>query len=256
MNDESAFILKDDIALVTGGGTGLGQGIAKALAGAGARIVVAGRRQDVLQRACETIGVDRCVAVTGDITDDEDRAIMLDRAANAFGSPVTILVNNAGVHLKKPAAEVSDDEFQAVMSTHVNAGFALARGVHSQMFEAGRGSIVFLASMTSLIGMPSVVAYTAAKCAVAGLTRALAAEWAPHGVRVNAIAPGWIESPMLRQALSNDLSREQKILSRTPMAGFGEPRDIGQAAVYLCSPAGKFINGIILPVDGGASMAL
>ena len=108
--------------------------------------------------------------------------------------------------------------------------------------------------MASLMGMPLVIAYSAAKSAYVGMARTLAAEVSPHGVRVNAIAPGWIESPMLRKALSGDEKRTNKILSRTPMAKFGEPADIGWAAVYLCSPAAKFVTGMVLPVDGGAAM--
>jgi gluconate 5-dehydrogenase len=108
--------------------------------------------------------------------------------------------------------------------------------------------------MTSLIGMPRVIAYTTAKTAFAGLVRGLTAELAPCGVRVNAIAPGWIESPMLHEALDQDAERRNKILSRTPMGRFGESEDIGAAAVYLCSPAGRFVTGVVLPVDGGASI--
>jgi len=104
------------------------------------------------------------------------------------------------------------------------------------------------------MGMPLVIAYSAAKSAYLGITRSLAAEVSPHGVRVNAIAPGWIESPMLRKALAGDEARSNKILGRTPMGKFGEPADIGWAAVYLCSFAAKFVTGMILPVDGGASM--
>jgi gluconate 5-dehydrogenase len=108
--------------------------------------------------------------------------------------------------------------------------------------------------MTSLIGLPRVIAYTTAKTAFVGLVRGLAVELSPCGVRVNAIAPGWIESPMLHQALDQDAERKSRILSRTPMGRFGEAGDIGAAAVYLCSPAGRFVTGVLLPVDGGASI--
>jgi len=112
---------------------------------------------------------------------------------------------------------------------------------------------LFTASMTAIIGMPLVIAYSAAKSAYVGMVRGLSAEVAPYNVRVNAIAPGWIESPMLRKALDGDEARSNKILSRTPMGRFGEPDDIGWAAVYLCSPAARFVTGVLLPIDGGAS---
>jgi NAD(P)-dependent dehydrogenase (short-subunit alcohol dehydrogenase family) len=163
-------------------------------------------------------------------------------------------VNNAGVHLKKPAREVTDAEFQAVIQTHVFAAFSLAREASKTMLKRGHGSILFTASMTSLIGMPNVVAYSAAKSAYLGLVKSLATEWGGSGIRVNAIAPGWIESDMLEKALAGDPARKARILARTPMARFGAPADIGWAAVYLCSPAAKFINGVVLPVDGGASI--
>lgn len=130
----------------------------------------------------------------------------------------------------------------------------LPRAVLPGMLERGHGNILFTASMTSLMGMPMVIAYSAAKSAYLGMVRSLATEVSGGGVRVNAIAPGWIESPMLRKALSGDEKRTNKILSRTPMAKFGEPEDIGWAAVYLSSPAAKFLTGVVLPVDGGASI--
>lgn len=254
MAGSNEFLLRDEVALVTGGGTGLGLGAATALADAGAKVIIVGRRSDVLEQARESIGRERCTFVGGDVTHQQDRERMLSDARHAFGCPVTILVNSAGIHLKKPAENVSDEEFQTVMATHVNAAFAISREAYRQMKLAGHGSIVFIASMTSFIGMPNVVAYTAAKCAVVGLTRALAADWSKEGIRVNAVAPGWIESPMLREALADDAERVRKILSRTPMGRFGSPEDIGAAVVYLCSPAARFVNGVVFPVDGGASM--
>jgi NAD(P)-dependent dehydrogenase (short-subunit alcohol dehydrogenase family) len=155
--------------------------------------------------------------------------------------------------LKKPATETSDAEFASVLQTHVLGAFALTREVGRRMIERRNGCILFIASMVSFIGMPQVVAYSAAKTAYLGLVRALATEWGPHGVRVNAIAPGWIASDMLDQALRGDPPRRARILARIPMGKFGEPDDIGWAAVYLASPAAKYVNGVILPVDGGAA---
>ena len=122
------------------------------------------------------------------------------------------------------------------------------------MIERRSGSILFITSMAAIFGIPQVVAYTAAKSACTGMVRALATELSPHGVRVNAIAPGWIETDMTRKAMDGDPERRRKILGRTPMGRFGETDDIGQAAVFLCSPAAKFITGVVLPVDGGASI--
>ena len=158
------------------------------------------------------------------------------------------------MHLKKPSTETSDAEFAAVMQTHVFGAFALTREAGRRMVARKSGSVLFTASMASLMGLPLVVAYSAAKSAYVGMVRSLATEWGQHGVRVNAIAPGWIGSPMLDAALAGDPARKAKILERTPLNTFGEPDDIGWAAVYLCSPAAKFITGVVLPVDGGAAI--
>jgi len=167
---------------------------------------------------------------------------------------LSILVNNAGVHLKKPLVNTSEAEFQAVLNTHVMGAFRLSRAAAGKMIPQGTGAILFIASMTSLIGMPNVVAYSAAKAAYLGMVRSLACELSPGGVRVNAIAPGWIDTPMLHQALDGDSARKARILERTPMGRFGDPEDVGWAAVYLCSPASRFLTGVVLPVDGGASI--
>jgi gluconate 5-dehydrogenase len=206
-----------------------------------------------LKRACAEIGTSAS-AVSFDITNLHAADRLVAAAEEATVSPVTILVNNAGIHLKKSAVETTPAEFQSVLTTHVCAAQALTRAVLPGMLERRKGHILFTASMTSLIGMPMVIAYSAAKSAYLGMVRALAAEVSGGGVRVNAIAPGWIESPMLRKALAGDTAREAKILGRTPMGRFGDPDDIGWAAVFLSSKAGKFITGTVLPVDGGASI--
>jgi gluconate 5-dehydrogenase len=163
-------------------------------------------------------------------------------------------VNNAGVHLKKSALETSDAEFAAVLQTHLFGAFALSREVGRGMVRRKAGNILFTASMASLFGIPLVVAYSAAKSAYVGMVRTLAVELGAEGVRVNGIAPGWIESDMMNKALSGDPARKARILGRTPLNRFGQAEDIGWAAVYLCSPAAKFITGVMLPVDGGVSI--
>lgn len=253
MNDLPAFSLEGETALITGGGSGLGFGIATCMAAAGARVVLVGRRAAELERACTEIGT-AASAVPFDITNLHAADQLVAAAEEGAASPVTILVNNAGIHLKKSAVETTPEEFQSVLTTHVCAAQALTRAVLPGMLDRGHGNILFTASMTSLMGMPMVIAYSAAKSAYLGMVRSLATEVSGGGVRVNAIAPGWIESPMLRKALAGDTIREAKILGRTPMGRFGAPEDIGWAAVFLSSQAGKFISGTVLPVDGGASI--
>ena len=246
------FSLEGEHALITGGGTGLGLAMAQCLVAAGARVTLVGRRPEPLAAACAQLGAS-AAGVAADITDPERLATLVPEAEAGHG-PLTILINNAGVHLKKPAAATSDAEFQAVIQTHLFAAFSLSREAATGMLERGHGSILLTASMTSFIGMTQVVAYSAAKSAYLGVVRALAAEWSSQGVRVNAIAPGWIESEMLDKALAGDPARRAKIISRTPMGHMGEPHDIGWAAVYLCSRAAKFVTGVVLPIDGGASI--
>jgi gluconate 5-dehydrogenase len=247
------FRLDNEVALITGGGSGLGFGMAKCFVAAGAKVVLVGRRESEVRRAASELGPSAGF-VPHDITQLDRAAELLTRAESTAGSPISILINNAGIHLKKPAVETAPAEFNAVLQTHVVAAHALTAAAARGMLQRKHGSILFTASMASLFGIPYVVAYSAAKSAYLGMVRTLATELSPGGVRVNAIAPGWIDSPMLRQALSNDPPRQQKILGRTPMGKFGEADDIGWAAVYLCSPAAKFVTGAVLPVDGGASI--
>lgn len=249
----SPFDLTGETAVITGGGTGLGLGMARCLAAAGARVVLVGRREAELSSAAAGIGA-AATYVVRDVTRLDGAADLLAECESVADAPLSILINNAGNHCKKPAVQTTPADFQAVLLTHVLAAHALTAAALPGMTSRRHGSILFIASMTSLIGVPLVVAYSAAKSAYLGMVRSLSSEVSPHGVRVNAIAPGWIETPMLRQAMNNDPAREQKVLSRTPMAGFGEPADIGWAAVYLCSPAAKFVTGAVLPVDGGASI--
>jgi gluconate 5-dehydrogenase len=246
------YSLQGGHALITGGGTGLGLAIARCFVAAGARVTIVGRRPEPLRAACQQLGAN-AASISADITDPARVAALVPEAEQKQG-PLTILVNNAGIHLKKPATLTTDAEFQSVIQTHLFAAFSLSRLVSKGMLERRGGSILFTASMTSFIGMPQVVAYSAAKSAYLGVVRALASEWSSQGVRVNAIAPGWIQSDMLEKALAGDPARRAKIISRTPMGCMGEPCDVGWAAVYLCSPAAKFVTGTVLPIDGGASI--
>lgn len=246
------FRLDGEVALITGGGTGLGLAMARRMAGAGGRVVITGRREEVLRGAVAEIG-GGTEYIVHDVTQLGEAASLVGQVTERFGAP-TILVNNAGINLKKICTETSDEDFERIMRTNVTGAFALSRAAAAGMAERRRGSILFIASMASLFGIPGVVAYSAAKTAILGMVRTMAVDLSPRGVRVNAIAPGWIDSAMLRKAFDGDPARRDRILARTPMGDVGQPDDVAWAAVYLCSPAARFVTGAVLPVDGGVSI--
>lgn len=244
------FSLSGQTAVITGGGTGIGFGVATSFVEAGAKVVLVGRREEELSKAVATLGEAASYQIH-DITQLDQAQSLIERVTAAHGQ-IDILVNNAGVHIKKKAVDTTDEDFQRMMQTHVFGAYALSRAVIPQMAARGSGSLLFMASMTSYIGMPLVVTYAAAKSAYLGIVHTLATELAPEGIRVNGIAPGWIGSDMTRAALDKDPVRKQKVMMRIAMGKMGEPSDIGNAAVYLSSPAAKYITGVVLPVDGGA----
>lgn len=246
------FSLNNEIALVTGGATGIGLGIARALIEAGARVVLSSRNEEALKEAAGQLG-DQAAYRVHDVTAFARSESFVAEVEETIG-PISILINNAGNHLKKPSEEVSSGEFKAVLDVHVLGAHEITVAVGKRMIARGRGSILFIASMASLFGIPNVVAYSAAKAGYLGMVRGLATEWGPKGIRVNAIAPGWIDSEMMRKAVDADPERQQKILARTPLGVFGQAEDIGWAAAFLCSSAARFITGVCLPVDGGAAI--
>lgn len=245
-------------AVVTGGGTGLGLATAAAFLDAGARVTIVGRRADVLEEAVRglrggreptDVAVGSVVGDVADLASIPELVVRLERIA-----PIDVLVNNAGRHQRKPTLEVSDDDLAAVLDVNVRGTFALTREVARAMCERGGGSIVVITSMAALFGIPGVASYTASKSALDGLVRHLAVEFAPRGVRVNAIAPGFIETAMNRPIFEKDPARLQRILARTPLGRLGEPRDVAEAAVFLASDAASFVTGVSLAVDGGNSV--
>ena len=248
----AVFSLEGELTVVTGGGTGIGRAIAQAMHAAGSRVVLVGRREAELAAAVKAMGPGASYAVH-DITVTAQSRALIERVTEEHG-PITCLVNNAGRHLKKPAVETTPQEFLDVLNTHILGAHELTRLVIPRMIQRRHGNILFTASMASLFGIPLVVAYAAAKSAMLGMVRTLSTELSPHGVRVNAIAPGWIDTEMSRGAFAGDPERKRKILSRTPMAKLGDPADVGWAAVYLASPAAQFVTGAVLPIDGGVSM--
>jgi NAD(P)-dependent dehydrogenase (short-subunit alcohol dehydrogenase family) len=248
----SAFSLAGKHALVTGGGTGIGLAISRAFCEQGARVVITGRREDVLRTACESLGRNASYR-TCDIAKLQSLPALVEEIEKN-GAPLDILVNNAGINLKKPALEVTDEEFDRIIQTNLNGLFALTREVGRGMAKRGRGAILNITSMAALYGLTKIPAYAASKTAVLGLTRVLASELASSGIRVNAIAPGFIFSDMTDKALNSDPERKRRVIERTPMGRMGQAEEVAAAAVFLCSDAASFITGVNLPVDGGNSI--
>jgi len=247
----AAFDLTGRTAVVTGARRGIGLAMAEALARAGADIVGVSARLEA--RGSE---VERRVRATGRRF-TALRADLADRAAvrqladdlTAAGPP-DILVNNGGTIARAPAVEHPDEIWDHVIEVNLTSQFVLSREIGRLMVARGHGKIIFTASLLSFQGGVNVPGYAASKSGVAGLTRALANEWAPHGVNVNAIAPGYIATDNTR-ALRDDPDRNQAILTRIPAGRWGRADDIGGATVFLASSASDYVNGIVLPVDGG-----
>jgi gluconate 5-dehydrogenase len=250
---QGPFSLSGKKALVTGGGTGLGLGIAKALVNAGAHVIIAGRRESVLQEVSKNSD-DKISFEYLDVTNRAQVPSFVSGLEEKYG-PVDILVNNAGQHLKKPVFETTDEEFDRVLNTNLLSVFTLTREFIIRMKERRSGSIVMVSSMTGLFGMDKVVAYGTSKTGVIGMMHQLVMDCSAYGIRINSIAPGWIRSEMLEKALNGDKERKEKVLGRIPFKDFGEAEDIGNAVVYLSSPAAKYVTGVTLPVDGGATFA-
>jgi gluconate 5-dehydrogenase len=246
------FSLHGKNALITGGGTGIGLAISHAFIEAGARVIITGRRADVLEEACQKLGADASFRAC-DISRPQE-GIALIEALEKENTALDILVNNAGINAKKPSLEVTDEEFNRIIQTNLNGLFAITREAAKHMVVRGRGVILNISSMAAIYGLTKVAAYASSKSAVVGLTRTLAAELGVNGVRVNAIAPGFIFSDMTAKALDADPERKKRVLDRTPMARMGQAREVAAAAVFLCSDAASFITGVNLPVDGGNSI--
>ena len=240
------------VAIVTGGGSGLGYAIAQKFVEAGITTIIAGRDKEKLDKAKEQLG-EHCHARTCDVSNLASIPGFVSGLLTEFGQ-IDILVNNAGINLKKEFTEVTDEDFQNIITTNVTAVFSMSREVVKHMLPRETGVIINISSMAAQYGLPKVIAYSASKTAIDGMTRAMAVELSPKGIRVNAIAPGFIYSAMTEKALNSDPERKAKVFGRTPMGHMGQPEDIGNAAAFLVSDAAKYITGVILPVDGGNSI--
>ena len=240
------------LALITGGGSGIGLAIAEKFVQNNILTVIIGRDQQKLNAAREKLG-DLCRPICLDLDDLPSLPGLVRQITDQYGR-IDILVNNAGINMKKDFSEVTDEEFLGVLHTNVVSMFALSREVVKYMIGNGGGNIINISSMASRYGIPKVIAYTASKSAIEGMTRAMAVELSPQGIRVNCIAPGFIATDMSEKALNGDTERKQKVFSRTPMGRLGEPADIGDAALFLASDGAKYLTGVVLPVDGGNSI--
>ncbi|WP_298326042.1 2-dehydro-3-deoxy-D-gluconate 5-dehydrogenase KduD [Haloactinopolyspora sp.] len=245
------FDLSGRVAVVTGARRGIGLAMAEALAAAGADIIGVSAKLEPTGSDVEK----RVRAAGRQFTpiraDLADRAAVqeLIRRLKSLG-PIDILVNNGGTIARRPAVEHPDDMWDHVIEVNLTSQFHVSREIGADMVRRGRGKIIFTASLLSFQGGVNVPSYTASKSGVAGLTKALANEWAAHGVNVNAIAPGYIATDNT-QALRDDPERSQSILARIPAGRWGQAEDLGGATVFLASSASDYVNGVVLPVDGG-----
>lgn len=241
------------IAIVTGGGSGIGFAIAEKLVQNTIHTIIIGRDESKLCTAKQKLG-ELCETVTCDLSDLSSIPGLVNKIVEKHGR-IDVVVNNAGINMKKEFTQVTDEDFQKIILTNLTAVFSLSREVVKCMIEKEiKGCIINISSMASQYGIPKVIAYTASKSAVEGMTRAMAVELSPKGIRVNCIAPGFIATDMSAKALNNDPERKNKALGRTPMGELGSPSDIGDAAAFLASDAAKYITGVVLPVDGGNSI--
>jgi NAD(P)-dependent dehydrogenase (short-subunit alcohol dehydrogenase family) len=240
------------IAIVTGGGSGIGLAIAQKFVQTGIRTIIIGRDKEKLAAAKEQLG-SLCHPISQDLNDLAAIPGLIRRIAAEYGR-IDILVNNAGINMKKELTDVTDDEFESILHTNLRSVFAVSREVIKVMLPQQTGNIINISSMAAQYGIPRVIAYTASKSAIEGMTKAMAVELSPMGILVNCIAPGFIATDMSSKALNGDAERKQKIFARTPLGRLGEPADIGDAALFLASDQAKYITGVVLPIDGGNSI--
>lgn len=251
------FDLTGQIALVTGGASGIGKAIAAAFVQQGAHVLVGSRTLDKVEATVKELSQsvrpagDLPVAsgVALDVTNDNSVERAVRKAMDIYGK-LDIVVNSAGIMKRKPTFDLTAEEFNEVHETHVTGTLRVCKAAGRIMHEQHSGCIINLASISSFVDLVEVAAYAAAKNAILGLTRSLANEWAKHGIRTNAIAPGFVPTELNRKMIENT-DRGRRILEHTPMGRFGKAEEIAGAAVYLASPAGGFVNGHTIVVDGG-----
>ena len=243
------FDLRGKVAIVTGGNRGIGFGMSRGLADAGARVVVAARDREKSAAAVEELG-SGAFAVETDVGDETSVAQLVRRTLDECGR-LDILINNAGMQIRKAPQDLSLAEWNQVMTTNLTSAFLTSRAVYPAMKAAGGGKIINVGSMVSFLGMPFAPVYGASKGGIVQFTRACATAWARENIQVNAVLPGWTDTDLTRKAREQVEGLNDSVLRRTPAGRWGTPDDFSGVAVFLASSASDFINGAAIPVDGG-----
>ena len=239
----------NNVALITGGGTGIGFAVAKKLHSMKFTVVLTGRRKAKLLEAKKKLKT-RCHIIEHDISIKSSIGELVKNIEKKIGN-INILINNAGIHLRKIAVETTDEEWESVINTNLNSVFALSRECAKKMIKRRKGNIVMIGSVTTIMGLPDVAAYATTKTALHGLTRSMAIELGKYSINVNCICPGFIKTAIFNRVRKKDPNRFKKILSRTPLNRFGKVEDISDVVGFLCSTESKFITGSVIPVDRG-----
>lgn len=248
------FDLTGRIALVTGGNGGIGLGIARGLAQAGAAVMIAGRNAAKAEPAlAELRKLTKTQFAAADIADEAACRALVPRTVDAFGR-LDILVNNAGTTFRKRPEELSIDEWRTVIDTNLTSAFVLSQAAYSEMKKVGGGKIINVGSMLAIFGMEFTAHYGASKGGLVQLTRSLATAWAKDNIQVNAVLPGWIDTDLTRHGRQQIPGLHERVLARTPAGRWGEPADFAGVAVFLASAASNFVTGAAIPVDGGFSV--
>ncbi|MFL5267817.1 MAG: glucose 1-dehydrogenase [Stellaceae bacterium] len=243
------FDLSGRVAVITGGNGGIGLGMARGLAEAGASIVVAARNAAKAKAAVAALG-SQSAFIAVDVADENSCRAMITEAAERFGR-LDILVNNAGTSIRKPPETYTAAEWHAVLDTNLTGAFLCSQAAHAAMKRGGGGKIINIGSMFSLFGSAYAAPYAASKGALVQLTKSLATAWADDNIQVNAVLPGWIDTELTRDARRQVTGLHERVLARTPAGRWGVPDDLAGVAVFLASAASDFITGAVIPVDGG-----
>ena len=245
-----AFDLSGRVAIVTGGNGGIGLGMARGLAGAGARVVVAGRNAQKSGAAAKEIGG---IAIEADVLNEADCRALVQKTVAQLGR-LDILVNNAGINIRKQPQEYTLDEWRRVMDSNLTSAFICSQAAYAEMLKNGGGKIINIGSMMSIFGASFTTAYAASKGGIVQMTRAMACAWAKDNIQVNAVLPGWIDTDLTRGARQQVEGLNERVLGRTPAGRWGTPADLAGIAVFLASTASDFLTGTAIPVDGGYSV--